>query len=107
MFCYILHNSFSVIATIPRVAFNMRSCTNVAKTDDRFCPNYMTKYTAGSDEKRIALFSGKDSQHVHVKEGDIQNLKISGQRIINSRIEKDLKGKHGLRNLDPLLQLVV
>ena len=85
-----------MIATIPRVALNMRSCTNVAKTDDRFCPHYMTKYTVGSDEKRLAMFSGKDSQHVRVQEGEIQNLKISGQQIINSCIEKDLRGKLAL-----------
>ena len=84
---------FSAVATVPRVAFAMRSSTNVAKTDDRFCPQYMTKYSAGSDEKILALFRGNDAQHVKVAEGEIQNLKITGQQIINSKLEKDMKGK--------------
>ena len=81
-----------MIATIPRVAFALRSSTNVAKTDNRFCPNYLVKYTAGSDEKIIAQFSAKSAQHVEVHEGNIQNLKITSQQIINSKLSDDLKG---------------
>ena len=82
-----------MIATIPKLAFVTQSCTNVAKMDDRFTPSYAVKYSAGQDEKLLVQLKGRDAQHLEVHEGKIQNLKISGPRLISSTIESHTQGQ--------------
>ena len=90
---FLTEDLLSVIATVPRLAFVTQSCTNVAKMDDRFTPSYAVKYSAGHDEKLLIHLKGKDAQHLEVHEGRIQNLKISGQRIISSAIASHTEGE--------------
>ena len=90
--CFIFFFFFLVISTVPQVAFAMQSCTNVAKTDDRFAPSYLVKYSAGNDEKVIIRFRGNEAQNLEVIDGQINNLKITGQQIINSKLNKESQG---------------
>ena len=75
----------TVIATVPLVAFFMESATNVAKVDPMFGPGYTTKYCGGSDEKPKVVFQGRDPSTVEAQEKPLENLKITGQRIITEQ----------------------
>ena len=88
----------TAIATVPKVAVFMKSATNVAKVDPKFGPGYGTKYVAGSDEKQKVQFHGKDPAAVESEDKPLENIKITGQRIISEEESK--------KNTGPLIRRV-
>ena len=80
------------VATIPRVAFFMKSATNVALVDPKFGPGYTTKYLGGMDEKHRVNLQGPSPSDVEAVEQPLENLKITGQRIISEQEAKKRTG---------------
>ena len=80
------------VATIPRVAFFMKSATNVALVDPKFGPGYTTKYLGGMDEKHRVHLQGPSPADVEALEQPLENLKITGQRIISEQEAKKRTG---------------